>query len=282
VLVDNTGFFIAFSFACGIHVLNLLYVVIILQESYKPPEKLKLKEAILNPKNISKSIGLFVKDRPNRQQSKLIMLMLAFFCMLMVFIGSTTVKILFALHRPLSFSPSMIGYFLAVSMAYRGIGVVLGMPIFIRVIELNDYVMAIIGCLTTLVMFIVLAFAGKTWMMFVVPLIDILGGIPVPCVRSIFSKTVGKEEQGTLFSAIASVEVLCAVVASVLFNNVYSATVEWHPGFCFFVIAAVLIVPISLLLYLKNRDAKLNYLEFKQEDTIQGNRNLAEHVTVIS
>ena len=53
---------------------------------------------------------------------------------------------------------------------------------------------------------------------------------------------------GTLFSAIASVEVLCAVVASVLFNNVYSATVEWHPGFCFFVIAAVLIVPISLLL----------------------------------
>ena len=61
----------------------------------------------------------------------------------------------------------MIGYFLAVSMAYRGIGVVLGMPIFIRVIKLNDYVMAIIGCLTTLVMFIVLAFAGKTWMMFV-------------------------------------------------------------------------------------------------------------------
>ena len=53
---------------------------------------------------------------------------------------------------------------------------------------------------------------------------------------------------GALFSAIASVEVLCAVVASVLFNSVYSATVEWHPGFCFFVIAAVLVVPIFILL----------------------------------
>ena len=53
---------------------------------------------------------------------------------------------------------------------------------------------------------------------------------------------------GALFSAIASVEVLCAVVASVLFNSVYSATVEWHPGFCFFVIATVLVVPIFILL----------------------------------
>ena len=61
----------------------------------------------------------------------------------------------------------MIGYFLAVSMVYRGIGVVVGMPIFIRVIKLNDYIMAIIGCLTTLVMFVILAFARKPWVLFV-------------------------------------------------------------------------------------------------------------------
>ena len=83
VLVDHAGFFIAFSFACGVHAFNLLYVVIVLEESYEPPEKLKLKEAILNPKNISNSIGLFAKNRPNKLRLKLIMLMLAFFCMLM-------------------------------------------------------------------------------------------------------------------------------------------------------------------------------------------------------
>ena len=56
LLVDNAGFFIAFSLACGVHVLNLLYVASILQESYKPPEKLQLKEAIFNWKNISNSV----------------------------------------------------------------------------------------------------------------------------------------------------------------------------------------------------------------------------------
>ena len=52
--------------------------------------------------------------------------------------------------------------------------------------------------------------------------------------------------QGAMFSAIASIEVLCSVVASALFNSVYSATVEWFPGFCFFIMAAVSVVPILL------------------------------------
>ena len=76
-------------------------------------------------------------------------------------------KILFVLHPPLSFSSSMIGYYLAVSLLYRGIGVVGGMPILIHKMKLKDYTMTIIGCVTTLVMFSFLAFATKTWMMFV-------------------------------------------------------------------------------------------------------------------
>ena len=83
LLVDNAGFFIAFSLACGVHVLNLLYVASILQESYKPPEKLQLKEAIFNWKNISNSVALFTKKRPNRLREKLILLLLAFLFTLM-------------------------------------------------------------------------------------------------------------------------------------------------------------------------------------------------------
>ena len=61
----------------------------------------------------------------------------------------------------------MIGYNLAVSLLYRGIGVVVGMPVFIRYLKLSDYTMAIFGCVTTIIMFIGLAFATKLWMVFV-------------------------------------------------------------------------------------------------------------------
>lgn len=60
----------------------------------------------------------------------------------------------------------MIGYNLAVSLLYRGIGVIVGMPIFIRYMKLSDYTMAIFGCVTTIIMFILLAFATKLWMVF--------------------------------------------------------------------------------------------------------------------
>ena len=42
-----------------------------------------------------------------------------------------------------------------------------GMPFFIHKMKLNDYTMAVIGCVTTLIMFVMLAFATRLWMMFV-------------------------------------------------------------------------------------------------------------------
>lgn len=83
LLVDNAGFFIAFALACGVHVLNLLYVAFVLKESYYPPEKLTLKEAIFNCKSISNSVGLFIKKRPNGTQKKLLLLMIALFAAVM-------------------------------------------------------------------------------------------------------------------------------------------------------------------------------------------------------
>ena len=82
VLVDNAGFYVTFALACVVHALNLLYVAFLLQESRKPAEKLNITAAF-NLKNISNSIGLFVKRRPNRIREKLVILMIGFFAALM-------------------------------------------------------------------------------------------------------------------------------------------------------------------------------------------------------
>ena len=52
---------------------------------------------------------------------------------------------------------------------------------------------------------------------------------------------------GTMFAAVAFVEVLFVLLASVIFNNVYSSTLHWLRGFTFFLIAGLLIVPIGAL-----------------------------------
>ena len=52
---------------------------------------------------------------------------------------------------------------------------------------------------------------------------------------------------GTTFALVASLEVLDTLLASIIFNNIYSATVEWLPGFCYFLMAGLNVIAIFLL-----------------------------------
>ena len=53
---------------------------------------------------------------------------------------------------------------------------------------------------------------------------------------------------GTMFALAASLEVLETLLASVIFNNIYSATVDWMPGLCYLLMSAILLIPIFLMM----------------------------------
>ena len=53
---------------------------------------------------------------------------------------------------------------------------------------------------------------------------------------------------GVLFSSIAMVEASCSLLASVIYNALYPATRHITPGFSFFVMAATLTIPFTLIL----------------------------------
>ena len=53
---------------------------------------------------------------------------------------------------------------------------------------------------------------------------------------------------GTMFALVASLEVLEMLIASVIFNSIYSATVDWMPGFCYFLMSGIIVLPIILMM----------------------------------
>ena len=53
---------------------------------------------------------------------------------------------------------------------------------------------------------------------------------------------------GTTFALVASLEVLETLLASLIFNSIYSATVDWLPGFCYFLMSGMTVIPILLLM----------------------------------
>ena len=83
-----------------------------------------------------------------------------------VFTGTNDVLILFVLRHPLCFSPAMIGYFLAVSLIVKGVGVLIGMPVMTHILKLSDTTIVCAGIITNITSTVFMAFTTKTWQAF--------------------------------------------------------------------------------------------------------------------
>ncbi|XP_020603497.1 solute carrier family 46 member 3-like [Orbicella faveolata] len=182
------------------------------------------------------------------------------FCALIfsVFGAVGDITVLYSKHSPLNFSPSLIGYFFAEFLFLKGVGVVLGIPLLTKVLKWSDFSIAIFGAFIATGFYPFIGFSSNRWMMFVGGLIAVGAGIPPPCLRSIISKQVESSELGTTFALVASLEVLDTLLASIIFNNIYSATVEWLPGFCYFLMSGLNVIAIFLLTWLYMLEQRSN------------------------
>jgi PCFT/HCP family folate transporter-like MFS transporter 1/3 len=67
------------------------------------------------------------------------------------------------------------------------------------------------------------------------------------------SKMVNEDDHGALFALVACIEVVCNLLATVIFNSMYPATrylVTPH-GFCFFFMAGMLIIALVITVALR-------------------------------
>lgn len=63
--------------------------------------------------------------------------------------------------------------------------------------------------------------------------------------------------QGLVLSAVCALEIVCFVVAPLLFNSLYAVTASWSPGFCLFLmsgLSALSVIGLSLVLPPRGRD----------------------------
>lgn len=72
--------------------------------------------------------------------------------------------------------------------------------------------------------------------------------MPFGFLRSQFSKSVGAGDQGLILSAIASLEIVTSIVASLVVGTTFSVTDKWFPGLIFLVFAGVFVAGGLLLL----------------------------------
>ena len=252
VLVQHHGFISAFGLCLGLSVLTILYVSFVLPESYYPQEDQAGNWALISIHNhLMSSFEVLTKRRPQHRRLNLLVILFGTISFILITIGAfSDITTLYSKHSPRNFSPSLIGYFLAEFSFVRGVGIVLVIPLLAKIAKWTDLIIAIFGAVMSIGCFVFLALASTKLLMFVGGLFAVGTGIPAPCLRSVLSKQVESSELGTMFALVASLEVLEFLLASVIFNSVYTATVGWMPGFCYLLMSGITVPPIFLMFWL--------------------------------
>ncbi|XP_009303566.2 lysosomal proton-coupled steroid conjugate and bile acid symporter SLC46A3 isoform X1 [Danio rerio] len=257
-----TGFFIKaagftwpFLTAVFLHLINLLYVLVVLKESLVLPnsavstsspsasEALRLRQTQALTTRLQGVYLLFAAS--NRRRNVVLLLMLAAFAFFKLALqGGWSIFILYELNTPLCWSEVFVGYGSALSTAIYLVSFA-GVALLSRC--LPDAYIILLGLMSVAAGLIMAAFAKTTLLMFLVRLPLLLSIMPTPVLRSMMSKIVSGSEQGAMFACIAFVEMLSVGVSFTVFNSIYAATLSWFSGFSFLLAAGLTVIPSALI-----------------------------------
>lgn len=243
--IRELGFVWSFVIIAVTLAVNLIYILFFLGDPMKEPSPESVAMSWCEAfKNLFYRTYALFKNASRKRRITLYLLIFTVITYFFLVVGISPIFILYELNSPLCWNEVFIGYGSALGSA-SFLSSFLGIWLFSYCMQ--DIHIAFIGILTTMSGMALTAFARTTLMMFLVRVPFLFTIVPLSVLRAMLSKVVHSTEQGTLFACIAFLETLAGVAAGSTFNGIYSATVDWFPGFTFLLSAGLLLIPLISL-----------------------------------
>ncbi|KAL4238583.1 hypothetical protein ACF0H5_003290 [Mactra antiquata] len=259
VMLDHTSYVFVFSLLLGIMILAIIYTVFWL-------ENVKVEESETSPGQESAGVGaicqLFLtmgKDvflcvyNKRTEKKKLVyltLLILILFCLMLDTAGEGDILLIYTRYHPFNWSQTKLGLYKGLESFLRGLAVLTLLPLLKVKMKVKDTAIIIIGLLSKIALLIMLGVANSTALLFIGSVLGTLQGFGSAAIRSMSSSLVQTSEQAKLFSLIGIFESIASLAASSIFNNVYNATLEFFPGFCFLMAALIIGLCVLVAIYM--------------------------------
>ncbi|XP_073447433.1 solute carrier family 46 member 2-like isoform X1 [Aquarana catesbeiana] len=160
--------------------------------------------------------------------------------------GAMDVLSLFLIKEPLKFSPTYIGYANAAGYLIF-VTSFLGVCIFSRC--LKDVTLIIMGILSFCAGIFIMATVRWTFLYFIARAVMMFALIPMPTIRSVLSKHIQGSSYGKVFVVLQLSLAITGILTSVVFNEIYQATLTSFSGSCFIIsgiLSILSLIPISV------------------------------------
>ncbi|XP_046351260.2 solute carrier family 46 member 3-like [Haliotis rufescens] len=274
--IQLEGYFLPCVTSIAILLLAVLAVVVILPESKKTPSssvlrKQKKKERkLLTPLGAIKNVfGFYFTEGTVKTRIMFSILLLA-----MAFhkIASKTGSIgtLWEMTWPLCWSPEMMGYYGT------------GASIFSELIKIpllklyqccfNDVLIAIWSNLAVVGANILKAFATNNFLMYGVAAVGSFDVALISAIQSIMSAMAGPDRQGALFGSLSIIDIICSLVGTPVFSEIYQYTLNIFKGVSYLVVAgfqavATIMIVIYAVLSRMGYHTKVEHISINDNQT---------------
>ncbi|KAF8765036.1 Proton-coupled folate transporter like protein [Argiope bruennichi] len=246
--------------ACGLF-FSLLWFTFMIPETRgldnTDPWTVKAKQFV-SCRNVTESFTLKVKQES--QSRKKIVLLIISICILHISSSASTataeVNYMYAHHQ---FNWGNTTYS-TITSSYLVLTIIALIIITACLKRFNaaDTTIGIIGIISN---FTRLVGIGVAWTPIVYHIANVLGlvqGCGPIAGRSCLSKSVANEDLGKVFSLVAITESILPIVTLIIFSQIFNAFLDIFPGTPYILLAAVIIVPFSVFIWL-SRKLKENY-----------------------
>ncbi|XP_041348395.1 proton-coupled folate transporter-like [Gigantopelta aegis] len=267
ILEDTTSLEVALCAGSAVHALTVFITLFWIQEvvpgqTSKTESDSDLKCTLFSLSGLMQSLTVLSKERKNNFRSIIVILFISALINQICRIGDADVTVLFVQRSPLFWPESWYGYLLALDYCVMGAVLLLLLPLLSNVLHFSDVTLLMIAIFFKLIRSFWAGFCTKTWMMYTSMAIGGLAGMLTPVIRSFTSKHVQDDEQGKAFSLLSSGETASKLLGSIIFTNIYSATVSLFPGLTYLFEGFLYLVMFLMMVWL------YKLTQFKQSDSV--------------
>ncbi len=240
-LLGEHGARLPFLAAAALSLLNVIYGYFVLPESLPLEKRRPFQWKRANP------VGSFRQLKKYPAISGLV----ASLTLIYIAVHAVQSTWTFYTIEKFGWTEKIIGY--SLGLIGLMIAIVQGGLIRIAIPRLGNERSVYIGLLFYSIGFLLFAFAGNSWMMFVFTVVYCLGGIFGPAMQGIISSSVPANEQGELQGALTALMSATSIVGPPLMNNLFSYFTRPGASFRFpgapFAMAALLVLISAALAY---------------------------------
>nr|KAG5711914.1 hypothetical protein BaRGS_026355 [Batillaria attramentaria] len=152
------------------------------------------------------------------------------------------IDVLYVMNKPFCWRPKTIGNFNTIKQVVQHFLAPVALKLMSRC--MNDGSIGVVGMVSMGGGYLVMALAYTDWMVYLAPAVGFMTSLGTYSIRSLMSQRAPAGKQGSLFSGQAVVETLCGLTAGLLFNLVYSTTVDKYRGAAYLTMDGVTLMAI--------------------------------------